>query len=172
MKRRGQVIYPLADRLARMAVADERTGCINWTGTKSNGYGKMIVGSRTDGTRKTRGAHQVAYEVHKGPIPDGMEICHSCDNRACINPKHLFVGTRQDNVDDREAKGRNKVRRGSENTSSKLTESLVQSIRAAKAAGETTVSIAKKFGMHRCSIRRAISGQTWAHVKKSNKEQA
>lgn len=110
MKKRGQTIYPIKDRLLSMSKL-QPTGCIEWQGSLRNGYGRMIVGSRTDGTRKTVSAHRAAYEAYFGAVPAGMMVCHRCDNPKCINAEHLFLGSRQDNVDDREAKGRNNHKR-------------------------------------------------------------
>lgn len=73
--------------------------CLLWIGAISNGYGQV----RHGGTRFT---HQVAYEEAYGSIPKGMDVCHRCDVRGCYEPSHLFVGTRQVNVDDMLSKGR------------------------------------------------------------------
>lgn len=85
------------------------SGCIEWQSTTRNGYGRLMIGSRTDKSRKSVSAHRLAYEIYIGEIPDGMFVCHTCDNPKCINTNHLFIGTRQDNVDDREKKQRNKL---------------------------------------------------------------
>lgn len=138
-KIRGQVVYPPDIRLERLSVRDEVSGCVNWTGTTRNGYGRLMIGSRSEGNRRSVSAHRLSYLIHKGPIPDGMEICHVCDNRRCINPDHLFAGTRQDNVNDREAKGRGNYTR-------KLSNEDVLYIRNAKGK-KTCKQLASEMGV-------------------------
>jgi hypothetical protein len=87
-------------------------GCWEWTGRISVvGYGQI------KDHYKTRNAHRVSYELNVGPIPDGLVVCHTCDNRKCVNPSHLWVGTFGDNNRDREAKGRGRWGPNSPNAS-------------------------------------------------------
>lgn len=159
-KVRGQIVYSLAERLARNSRRDDLSDCVLWLGAKRNGYGSLMIGSREDGTRKTARAHRVAYELYCGPIPAGHEVCHKCDVPACINPKHLFLGTRQDNVADRQAKGRGRFHVGSAVWNAKLTEAAVQEIRSSR---ESNAALATRFGVSVAAIKDA-KARRWEHV--------
>lgn len=157
MKIRGQEVYTPAQRLDRMSKVDVLSGCVEWQGYTSNGYGKLTVGSRSDGTRHTTSAHRLAYETYIGPIPDGMYVCHSCDNRKCINPEHLWAGTHQDNIDDRESKGRN-------NHTRKLTDDDVLFIHASKHK-ITSKDLAGMFGINFNTVKHIWTGRCYPRLK-------
>jgi hypothetical protein len=91
----------LKDRFEDKVSIEPNSGCWLWTGSLNDtGYGQLWVGSKS-----TR-AHRLSYELHVGPIPEGMHVCHHCDNPPCCNPNHLFVGSHTDNMADKIKKGR------------------------------------------------------------------
>lgn len=164
MKIRGQTVYSHQERIKRMVEIDEISGCWNWKGSTRNGYGRLFVGSRSDGTRKSVSAHRLSHEAFIGEIPDGLEICHKCDNRRCVNPDHLFPGTRQENVDDRESKNRNKPPKGEAVGTSKLSSADVTSMRRLRTKGISFSKLAERFGVCKKTARQACNGETWKHV--------
>ena len=135
--------------------------CWEWKAKRvGNGYG----GFRIPNPRKTKRAHVIAYELVKGDIPEGMLVCHECDNRLCCNPKHLWLGTHSDNAVDAFSKGRLHMhcQLRAENGNAKLDEVMVERVKLAIAKGETNVAIAKWAGVHHSMISRIRLGKNWS----------
>lgn len=146
------------DRIITYSCPEPNTGCWLWMACcKDNGYGQV-----TDDEGRRRGAHVVSYEVFAGPVPDGMCVCHKCDVRACVNPAHLFLGTKGDNNRDAMQKGRNS--RGEHRYNAKLSADDVRAIRAGATRGERDADLAKEFDVHRRAIWQIKAGRTWRHV--------
>jgi len=160
MKIRGQYVYPPEERIKKHCVNND-SGCWIWTGAKRNGYGRLIVGSRSDGSRHSETAHRYSWLVFKGEIPAGYFVCHHCDNPACVNPEHLFLGTRQDNVDDRERKDRNNHFLGEKSPTSKFTEKDVTYIRG---SDKSSRELARFYGVNKSSVQAIRNGKTWKHL--------
>lgn len=134
---------------------DIEGGCWEWMGYKfPNGYGCFNRHSY---------AHRTSFELFIGTIPDKMFVCHSCDNRSCVNPKHLFLGTRQDNMND--MKNKNRQARGEKQWSHKLTEMCVYQIREMLERGYKTKEIAQLFGITQSNVLYIKSRKTWSWVK-------
>lgn len=114
--------------------------CWNWTGSKVSGYGNMRWLGRS------RYAHQIAYELAYGRYSPELDVCHTCDNPPCCNPRHLFLGTHQVNMEDRDAKGRQVTQRGEQHRLSKLTDAQVVEIRLRYARdGIKQVDLAREY---------------------------
>lgn len=106
-KPRGPVaITPTIERV--LAKLDKTGECWEWTGARVNGYGVVQRGRRGEGVTRV---HRVAYAHFHGPIPEGLDVMHACHNRVCVNPDHLSVGTRRENMAQSKAAGRLKRKR-------------------------------------------------------------
>jgi len=141
-------------------------GCWEWQKSlNSGGYGRIMTGSRVDNTRKIISVHRYSYSLFVSEIPKNKWVLHTCDNRKCLNPKHLFLGDRQDNVDDRENKMRNKLPnvKNENHPSVKLKWKIVNDIRLRYSKGERISSIAKDYiGMTtRRNISDIVNYKTW-----------
>jgi hypothetical protein len=148
--------------------ADVLSGCWEYSSLTTNGYGQFGYGGRHP-NRAVKLAHRVAFGLVRGPVPDDMHVCHHCDNRACVNPSHLFLGTDLDNVRDMDAKGRrvNTPTRGAANTHAKLTDEKVREIRR-RYPSETQAALAREFGVSAPTISSIIRRKMWAHVKEGD----
>lgn len=133
-----------------------REDCILFEGSKTKaGYGtKWHMG-------RMQGAHRLAWQEVNGDIPDGMYICHKCDNPSCVNPEHLFLGTPKDNSDDRDAKGRNNQAKREAHGSAKLTEADVTFIKNARYVVSQR-RLAALFSVNRSTIQDIYTEKTWA----------
>ena len=146
----------LEDRLADMS-EESSTGCRVWTAAlTTTGYGAIRHGNRM------RKAHSLMWEVHHGPIPEGMVIRHTCDNPLCVNIDHLLLGTQQDNLRDCVARGRSN--RGSKHGMSKLTEEQVIEIRHQVSAGARQRDVAGRFGVSQATVSDICRRKSWAHL--------
>ena len=100
-------LIPLSDRFWAKVGVGSPGECWEWQAfCLPNGYGTIGVGSEINGTNRKAYAHRVSWELAHGPIPAGMDVCHTCDNPPCVNSAHLFLGTKSDNMRDASAKGR------------------------------------------------------------------
>lgn len=154
-------------RRARRPTADERfdsklvrmpNGCIEWAGSRtSRGYGQFSP-TRVINIR----AHRYAWARVHGTIPSGLNVCHRCDNRACVNTAHLFLGTHADNMRDMTAKNRQAY--GERNGQSKLTAAQALAIRQRISAGEKKRTLAREYGVDGKLIHMISNGMKWARA--------
>ena len=157
--------------------------CWEWQGSNIRGYGQFSLSHF-----KTVKAHRFSYELKYGKIPDGMLVCHHCDNPKCVNPNHLFLGTSADNTKDRDTKGRQAkgdthgaklhpekfqflhakgAPRGSKNARTHLTEDDVIQIKKLLKTKMSQAEIGKKFGVTRFVIWKIKVGLAWSHIEES-----
>lgn len=160
---------PLADRF--WPKVDKTPGlgpdgdCWEWRAyVHPTGYGQVGMSSQRGDTMHT---HRASWILAHGDIPEGLLVLHKCDNRLCVNPDHLWLGTHKDNTQDMLTKGRRRpaeaCARGEAVTISKLTEDLVRQMRAE--VGMTCKQLSEKYGVSPATCNRVILRQTWAHVE-------
>jgi len=134
--------------------------CWEWQGGKKvENYGGL-----DDGKGKIVLSHRFSYELHYGPIPEGLFVCHRCDNQKCCNPNHLFVGTALENNNDKVIKGRASVVSGTRHAHAKLNPQKVIEIRQRRKGGESLKSLARSFGVSDHAIKQVVEQKTWRHV--------
>jgi hypothetical protein len=125
--------------------------CWPWIGAgKGNGYGNVTM------SNETMGAHRASYLLFHGNIPDNMDVCHRCDNRSCVNPHHLFLGTRAENMDDMKQKGR-----GAGGARKHLKEFQVQEIRRRLAAGTPPKTISETMNVNYGTVTAIKEGRSY-----------
>ena len=138
--------------------------CWEWQGgTKGIPYG-MFSTTPAFKQRKVTIPSRYSWELHHGPIPEGMCVLHRCDNPPCVNPAHLFLGTIRDNARDMARKGRTFVMRGEANHMTWLTPDQVREIRGRHESGESQTALARAFETWPRTINRIVRRLTWKHV--------
>lgn len=142
------------------AKLDKSGACWIWTASVAGkGYGQM----KLPGQRKQEYSHRIAYLLYKGLIPEGIQVCHTCDTPRCCNPDHLFLGTAKENLQDMKTKNRHLA--GAKNAQAKLTDDQVRQIRVMLAANIPQHRIAAVFGVQQMAISRINTGERWAHIE-------
>jgi len=154
---------PIEERFAEKYEVDSKTGCWNWTGaTIAGGYGHL-------GRYRAEPilAHRFSYEHHKGPVPGGHIVRHTCHNSKCVNPDHLVAGTHADNMADMARAGR----RIGRNTGFSFPQHVLARMKKLLAEGKTQVEVASKLKLNRSTVQRAIyRGEVHAQTSTQTKQ--
>lgn len=151
----------LKDRFWRKVVIKGHDDCWEWTACKiTYGYGFFYSGRKWPGDSGMEAAHRVAWRLTHGKIPDGMCVCHKCDNPGCQNPAHLFLGTQKENMRDAKAKGRT-AHKACGHT---MNPDLVRAMRLLRERGHTVKRISEWFGWGYVATLNACNRKTWKEV--------
>lgn len=146
--------YSLRDRIYMWSIPEPNSGCWLWLGTLDKyGYGILSV------CGKKHFAHRISLTVHGIEIPSSECALHHCDNRICVNPEHLYVGSNADNVRDKVQRGRSLA--GSKNKNAKLTEQQVLEIRSLDISSSVA---AARYGVGISAIQQIRNGDRWRHI--------
>lgn len=143
------------DRIWDTCIPEPNSGCWLWLGTMTQwGYAQIMTRRGVTGF-----AHRYSFEAFKGPLPPGKLACHTCDNRMCVNPDHIYAGTYADNSSDAVRRGRTLT--GSRNHRAKLSE---DDVRIIMADGRMFTEIAGDYGVTRTAISAIKNKRTWGHL--------
>ena len=149
-------------RFLEKVIINPSSNCWEWIGTIfTTGYACFWFEG------KNRKASRIAYEIFKGPITPGLCVLHFCDNRLCVNPDHLWLGSNADNSNDMKTKGRSSGGSppGERNGKAKLTNVLVTTLREEFSRGNMTqVELGKKYGITSQNVGQIISRKHWKHI--------
>lgn len=149
---------PLSERLYAKRVL--RGDCWEWSGHLApNGYGRITVTPHP--RQQVESVHRVSWNIHHGDIPKGLCVLHKCDNKKCFNPEHLFLGTHQDNMDDKVKKGRQSRATGN----AKLSSFQVLQIREFLSMKIPMLQISKRMGIGEWSVAAIRDGLTYRSVR-------
>lgn len=167
----------LAAKMPRTRISPERRfwrnvrksrGCWEYGGSGRVDYRTIHLDTRDPSSGV--GAHRFSWELHFGPIPEGIYVCHKCDNPKCVRPNHLFLGTNEENQRDSYSKGRSRLQRGGirhpvgeAHHAHKLTAEQVKEIRRAY-AGKNGQLLAEQYGVRRVTINRIVRRMIWTHI--------
>lgn len=143
------------DRFWAHTIVKDEASCWPWIGCVANtGYGVFSIGNR-----KLMNTHRYSWLLHHGEIPAGIQVCHRCDNRLCVNPFHLFLGTMADNIRDAYKKGRHS--HGERHYKARLSAAVVGEIRSST---ESQRRIAKRLGIGASTVQSIRERRTWKHL--------
>jgi len=138
-------------------------GCWEWQGKLNNdGYGSFQETSQ--GNKTEIRAHRRSYEIFNGEIPEGMQVCHTCDNPSCCNPDHLWIGTPKDNVQDCIKKKRRSPKKNRALAAGKLTEDQVREIRELYKNGSSQKELQEQFKLSQSQVSGIVNHRFWRHV--------
>ena len=150
------------ERIYTSSSVNKETECWEWSAHRnSGGYGTINAGG------KVQLAHRLSYRLFKRPIPEGMCVCHRCDNPCCVNPDHLWLATNAENVRDRDEKGRLDCRVGENNGNAKITEVVAFDIVELLSEGQGPAEIARKLGVGPGIVYSIKYNRTWKHIDRS-----
>jgi len=149
----------LRSNFDRQWEAVPESGCWLWTGSVKESRGELRGRVMLDGRRQY--AHRWAYELYKGQIPAGLQVNHKCDVSICVNPDHLYIGTQQDNVKDREARGRRGRPVGEKNPRAKITAHDASEIYA---SDQTNTALARRYGISSVMVGLIKRKKSWGCI--------